>query len=89
MVSGESKEKSVKRLKIIEGQVRGLQKLVSEDTYCLSVLQQISAVHEALRSVGKVIVRHYLETCATDGLRGLTPGRYHNEIMDIVYKLSK
>jgi hypothetical protein len=46
------KDRNLKRLRRIEGQIRGLQKMVEEDRYCADVMTQISSVHEALRSVG-------------------------------------
>ena len=51
---------ALRRLSIIEGQVRGLRRMVEERKYCVDILTQISAIHEALRGVGKVIVR---KTC--------------------------
>ena len=51
-VDGAIKDRNLKRLRRIEGQVRGLQRMVEEDRYCADILTQISSVHEALRSVG-------------------------------------
>ena len=59
-VDPEVKERNLKRLRRIEGQVRGLQKMVDEDRYCADVLTQISSVHEALRSVGRELMRNHL-----------------------------
>ena len=52
-VDADIKDRNLKRLRRIEGQVRGLQKMVEEDRYCSDIMTQISSVHEALRSVGK------------------------------------
>ena len=78
-----------RRLAIIEGQLRGLSKMIEEKKYCLDVLTQISAIHEALRGVGKLVVRHHLETCVTDGLKGEDREKHYQELMDLIYKLSK
>ncbi|HEY4573890.1 MAG TPA: metal-sensitive transcriptional regulator, partial [Thermoanaerobaculia bacterium] len=51
-VDSDIKDRNLKRLRRIEGQVRGLQKMVEEDRYCPDILTQISSVQEALRSVG-------------------------------------
>ena len=51
-VDPEIKVANLKRLRRIEGQVRGLEKMVEEDRYCADILTQISSVHEALRAVG-------------------------------------
>ncbi|HEY2374709.1 MAG TPA: metal-sensitive transcriptional regulator [Gemmatimonadaceae bacterium] len=64
------KEKNQKRLRRIEGQVRGIQKMVDEDRYCADILMQISSVQEALRSVGRELLRNHLKHCATAAIRG-------------------
>ena len=58
-VDAEIKSRNIKRLRRIEGQVRGLQKMVDEDRYCADILTQISSVQEALRGVGKELMRMY------------------------------
>ena len=63
--SPDIKERNLKRLRRIEGQVRGLQKMVEEDRYCADILTQISSVHEALRAVGRELMRNHLKHCAT------------------------
>jgi DNA-binding FrmR family transcriptional regulator len=80
---------ALRRLSIIEGQVRGLRKMIENGTGCVEVLTQISAIHEALRGVGKVVVRHHIETCVTEGLQGDERAQHQDELMDLIYKLSK
>ena len=63
------KEKNLNRLKRIEGQVRGLQKMVEEDRYCADILTQISSVQEALRSVSRELMRNHLKHCASAAFR--------------------
>jgi DNA-binding FrmR family transcriptional regulator len=58
-----------KRLRRIEGQVRGLQKMVDEQRYCADVLVQISSVQEALRGVGRVLLQNHLTHCASEAIR--------------------
>ena len=64
------KDDYLKRLKRIEGQVRGLQRMIDEDTYCIDVLTQVSAVTKALQSVAVGLldqhVRHCVANAATD-----------------------
>jgi CsoR family transcriptional regulator, copper-sensing transcriptional repressor len=77
------------RLKRIEGQVRGLQRMVEEGRYCADILVQVSAVHEALRSVGKLVMRNHLEHCVTDALRSgdaLAAERAYGEVLDLMYR---
>jgi len=63
------KERNQKRLRRIEGQVRGLQRMVDEERYCADILVQISSVQEALRSVGRELLRNHLKHCATAAIR--------------------
>ena len=63
------KERNTNRLKRIEGQVRGLQKMVDEDRYCADILTQISSVQEALRSVSRELMRNHLKHCATHAIK--------------------
>src|SRR5262245_14390048 len=65
LVDPEVKDRNLKRLRRIEGQIRGLQRMVEEDRYCADILTQISSVHEALRSVGRELVRNHLKHCAS------------------------
>lgn len=68
-VSDADQDKLRSRLSRIEGQIRGLQRMVEEDRYCGDILDQIHSVQKALTSVGRVITRNHLETCVTDALR--------------------
>src|SRR2546428_13163829 len=68
-VDPDIKARNLTRLRRIEGQVRGLQKMVEEDRYCADVLTQISSVHEALRSVARELMRNHLKHCATAAIK--------------------
>jgi len=68
-VDPEIKTSNLTRLRRIEGQVRGLQKMIEEDRYCADVLTQVSSVHEALRSVSRELMRNHLKHCATSAIR--------------------
>jgi CsoR family transcriptional regulator, copper-sensing transcriptional repressor len=92
MIDGETKAEVIRRLNRVEGQVRGLKQMVEDERYCVDVLTQIASVHEALRSVGKVITSNHLATCVTEGLRGSddeTSERLRNELLDMMYKLAR
>lgn len=69
-VSPEAKSSNLARLKRIEGQVRGLAKMVDEDRYCPDILMQVSSVQEALKSVAKELMRNHLQHCARRALSG-------------------
>ncbi|MGH7593878.1 MAG: metal-sensitive transcriptional regulator [Gemmatimonadales bacterium] len=68
-VPDDTKVALAKRLRRIEGQVRGLQKMVDDERYCADVLVQIASVQEALRSVGKLLLQNHLTHCATTAIR--------------------
>ena len=90
-VDPDAKERNLNRLRRIEGQVRGLQKMVEEDRYCADVMTQISSVHEALRAVGRELMRNHLKHCATAAIRDgseSAEGMY-DELVDLMYKHSR
>lgn len=74
-VDPRTKSSNLKRLRRIEGQVRGLQRLVQEDRYCADILVQISSVQEALRSVGRALMKNHLRHCASEAIRDKAQGR--------------
>jgi len=87
-----ARKDAAQRLNRIEGQIKGIRKMVQEDRYCVEVLGQISAAHEGLRGVGKLIMRNYLENCVTSSLRSGSSKRAkqtYAEVMDVVYKFAK
>lgn len=64
----EDKASYIKRLKRIEGQIRGLQRMVDEDTYCIDVLTQVSAVTKALQSVALGLLDQHLRQCVRNAV---------------------
>ncbi|HEY0140166.1 MAG TPA: metal-sensitive transcriptional regulator [Thermoanaerobaculia bacterium] len=68
--SRKQQEQLTARLKRIEGQVRGIQRMVEEERYCGDVLTQISAIQESLRKVSEVLLRDHLRHCVTTALEG-------------------
>ncbi|MBI2351790.1 MAG: metal-sensitive transcriptional regulator [Deltaproteobacteria bacterium] len=92
MILPPAKKEAVQRLSRIEGQIKGITKMVEEGRYCVEVLGQIAAVREALRGVGKLIMRNYLENCVTSSLRSGSTKKAketYGELMDVVYKFAK
>ena len=87
------KERNIKRLRRIEGQVRGLQKMVEEDRYCADIMTQISSVHEALRSVSRELMRNHLKHCASAAIRESGTGgeaeAVYDELVDLMFKHSR
>ena len=90
-VDPDIKTRNLKRLRRIEGQVRGLHKMVADDRYCADILTQIASVHEALRGVGRELMRNHLKHCATSAIRtghGEAEAMY-DELVDMMYTHSR
>ncbi len=87
-VDPEIKSANLKRLRRIEGQVRGLQKMVTEDRYCPDIIVQVSSVQEALRGVARALMRNHLQHCTAQALKqgGRAATDMHDELLDIIYK---
>jgi DNA-binding FrmR family transcriptional regulator len=82
------KEANQKRLRRIEGQVRGLQKMVEEDRYCADIITQVASVQEALRGVGRNLMKNHLQHCAARALRSGKPQEteaMYNELLELIY----
>ena len=82
------KRKLGKRLKIIEGQVRGLQKMIAEDAYCIDTITQASAVRQALSAVEDVLLEKHLLTHVVEQMKGGSQEKAARELL-AVYKVSK
>jgi CsoR family transcriptional regulator, copper-sensing transcriptional repressor len=80
---------ALRRLRKIEGQIRGLHRMVEEGRYCADILTQVASAHEALRGVGKLLMRNHLQHCVTDAIRSGDSGeaeRAYGEVLDLMYK---
>lgn len=87
-VDPDIKARNLNRLKRIEGQVRGLQKMVEEERYCADILTQISSVQEALRSVGRELMRNHLKHCASSAIRAgdEAADAMYDELVELMYR---
>jgi len=83
-----NKQKLIRRLKIIEGQVRGLQDMVDKDKYCIDVITQTSAVKQALTGIEDIIMENHLATCAIDQIKKGQEKKATDEILK-VYRLKR
>lgn len=80
--------KIIKRLKIIEGQVRGLQNMIGSDTYCIDVITQSSAIKQALSNIEDVLLENHLNTCVADQMKSGKVKKISSEILK-VYRLKR
>ena len=77
------------RLRRVEGQVRGVQKMVEDERYCPDVLVQMSAIHESLRAVERILMKDHLQHCATQALRSgdaKQAQRTYDELIELFYR---
>jgi DNA-binding FrmR family transcriptional regulator len=84
-----TKDQLMKRLARVEGQVRGVAKMVDEDRYCIDVLTQISAVQAALDKVALGVLADHADHCIIGGHGGKTPEENSDELMAAVARLMR
>ena len=77
----QTKQKLIRRLKIIEGQVRGLQEMLEKNTYCIDVITQTSAIKNALSGVEDVLMESHLSTCV---IHQIKKGKENKAIAEIL-----
>jgi DNA-binding FrmR family transcriptional regulator len=88
MYADELRQDMLDRLSRIEGQVRGVARMIDGQRPCLEVLQQLASVQAALKGVTKTVLRNYLERCATDAIRSGDTAVY-DQLMEAIYKFVK
>ena len=83
-----AKARNRKRLRRVEGQVRGIQKMVEEDRYCADILVQVSAVQAALQSVARELMRNHLRHCAAHAAHKSQEDAnlVFDEVVNLIYK---
>jgi DNA-binding FrmR family transcriptional regulator len=82
-----TRDKALGRLRRIEGQVQGLQRMIGSDAYCVDVLLQIAAVQGALEQVQKLLLGRHVETCVAEAFRSGSKAerqRKIDELLDVV-----
>lgn len=85
----DDKEAIIKRLRRIEGQVKGIQKMVEEEKGCSDILIQVAAVRSAMNSVGGLILENYMKDCLKSYLDGDVGDETLDSLVDIMIKYTK
>ncbi|WP_221563610.1 metal-sensing transcriptional repressor [Alkalihalobacillus sp. TS-13] len=85
----DERNRILNRLKRIEGQVRGLHKMVEDDRYCMDILVQISAINSALKQVGFSLMERHANTCVKHSIESGNGDKYMEELMKVVRQFSK
>lgn len=83
------KTNSLSRLKKIEGQIRGVQKMIESDRYCIDIINQITAAGKALNGVRLVVMKGHLETCVSDAIQSGNSNEKIDELIDTLYRFAK
>lgn len=89
MIDEGVKKEASARLKRIEGQVRGIARMVDNEKYCIDVINQITAAEKALHGVAKIIMKRHVESCVTEAIQKGQGQEKINELIETVYKYSK
>ncbi|MFD1020460.1 metal-sensing transcriptional repressor [Thalassobacillus hwangdonensis] len=85
----DEKQKVLDRLKRIEGQVRGIQKMVEEDRYCVDILVQISAIDSALKQAGFSLMERHTKHCVSDAIKSGNGDESIEELMKVMKQFAK
>ncbi len=89
MINDEVKNDSLLRLKKVEGQIRGIMKMVENEKYCIDIINQITAAEKALEGVSKIIMRRHVESCVATAI-SMGKGREAiDELVETIYKVSR
>ena len=89
MIDGTTKGKALGRLRRIEGQVQGLQRMITGEAYCVDILLQVSAVQGALEQVQKLLLGRHVESCVADALRSGSKGDRQRKVDELLEVFSR
>lgn len=89
MRNDEHKKQLLTRLRRIEGQVRGVHKMVEEDRYCIDIMMQINAIHAAMKQVGYSLLEDHANHCVIDAIESGDGAEAVKELLDVVKMQSK
>ena len=87
-VNSKEYKNMIRRLKLIEGQVRGIEKMVEDDRYCIDILVQVSAVQSALNAFNKELLAQHIRSCVVEDIRN-GKDEVVDELVSAVQKLMK
>lgn len=86
-VPDERKAEVRRRLRRVRGQVDGVERMLEANRPCRDILQQIAAAQEALRAASKIMVRNYVETCVTRGIKAGRANEIYDEFLEVIYRM--
>ena len=86
MINEDVKKEALPRLKKIEGQIRGIQKMIEKERYCIDIINQVTAAQRALDQVGLRVMKRHIESCVTDAIKSDGGGPIIGELMETIYR---
>jgi DNA-binding FrmR family transcriptional regulator len=89
MMDPETKRRALARLRRIEGQVQGIQRMIEEDKYCVDVMLQLSAVQGALEQVSKLLMHRHIESCVMDSIKAGSERERARKIEELIGVFSR
>lgn len=89
MISQGTKTETLARLKKVEGQVRGIQKMIEDRRYCIDVVMQLAAAESALHRISEIILKNHLETCVLTAFRSDNEGDRQEKVDELMRVYSK
>jgi DNA-binding FrmR family transcriptional regulator len=89
VIDDETKSKAQGRLRRIEGQVQGLQRMIAADAYCVDILLQVSAVQGALEQVQKLLLGRHIESCVADAMRSGSRNERQRKVDELLEVFSR
>jgi CsoR family transcriptional regulator, copper-sensing transcriptional repressor len=89
MMDPDTKQRALTRLRRIEGQVQGVQRMVEEDKYCVDIMLQISAIQGALEQVSKMLMRRHIESCVMDSMKAGSDRERARKIEELIEVFSR
>ncbi|MDQ0253607.1 DNA-binding FrmR family transcriptional regulator [Evansella vedderi] len=89
MRTDEEKQELLKRLRRVEGQVRGIQRMIEEDRYCVDILVQLSAISAALKKVGFHLLEDHTRGCVSNAVANGEGSEAIEELMKVIQQFSK
>ena len=89
MINREVKENSLLRLRKVEGQVKGITRMVNDEKYCINIINQITAAQRALDQVALGILKRHVESCVSDAVKEGKGSRKIDELMETINKFVK
>jgi DNA-binding FrmR family transcriptional regulator len=84
MMDPETKQRALARLRRIQGQIQGVQRMVDEDKYCVDIMLQISAIQGALDQVSKILMARHIESCVLDSVKAGTQKKRARKVEELI-----